>query len=237
MVFDGNTYYTTEPNDITLIMGRSMLTLPYLDRHRYQEVQLSALHRLLSGKLISVYSENHPKDYDIALDYFKPKVIMDLCDYDVYPNGVGEHYEKMINFSCYKYHHDTIQFDYLFLGTNEIYYEEVMKHIDKYPSHGILTYDDKYINKKYNNIFVPVRNLLGCFKSYVYTKTYFDPAPRLIQECKRLGKEVIYLRDKNIKDGGPVYMNRPVPTEQMYSDNINILVKMIKAINEKNIIS
>ena len=23
-------------------------------------------------------------------------------------------------------------------------------------------------------------------------------------------KEVVYLRDKNIKDGGPVYMNRPV---------------------------
>ena len=84
---------------------------------------------------------------------------------------------------------------------------------------------------------MPVQNLLSCFKSYVYTKTYFDPAPRLLQECKWLGKEVIYLRDKNIKDGGPVYMNRPVPTEQMYSDNINILVKMIKAINEKNIIS
>ena len=237
MVFNGDVHYTIEPNDITLIMGRSMLTLPYLDRHRYQEAQLLALHKLFSGKLISVYSENHPKDYNVALDYFKPKTVMDLCDYYVYPNGVGEHYEKMINFSCYKYHHETPQFDYLFLGTNEVYYKEVMKHIDKYKSHGILTYNEKYINKQYNNIFVPVKNLLGCFKYYVYTKTYFDPAPRLIQECKWLGKDIIYLRDKNIKDGGPVYMDRPVPTEQMYSDNINILVKMIKAINEKNIIS
>ena len=53
----------------------------------------------------------------------------------------------MINFSCYKYHYDFIQYDYLFLGTNEIYYKEVMKYIDQYPSHGILTYDEKWINK------------------------------------------------------------------------------------------
>jgi len=227
LTFDDRNFYTTALNDITLIMGRSMLTLPYLDKHRYSDEQLSVLHRLLSRKLISVYSENHPKDYDLALDYFKPETIKDLCDYDVYPNGIGEQYEKMINFSCYKYHFDNIKFDYLFLGTNEIYYEEIMKHIDKYPSHGILTYDEKWINKEYNNIIVPVKNFLGCFKTYVYTKSYFDPAPRLIQECKWLGKDVIYLRDKNIKDGGPVYMNRPVPTEQMYSDNINILVKTI----------
>jgi hypothetical protein len=89
----------------------------------------------------------------------------------------------------------------------------------------------------YNNIFAPVKNLLGLFKTYVYTKTYFDPAPRLIQECKWLGKEVIYLRDKNIKDGGPVYFNRPVPTEEMYKTNINMLVAMIEELNEENIIS
>jgi hypothetical protein len=41
---------------------------------------------------------------------------------------------------------------------------------------------------------------------------------------------VIYLRDKNIRDGGPVYMKRPVPTKQMYSDNINILVELIKGL-------
>ena len=226
--FDERLNYTTALNDITIIMGRSMLTLPYLDRHRYNPLQLNILHKLLSRKLISVYSENHPKDYDIALNYFKPEMVKDLCDYDVYPNGVGEQYQKMINFSCYKYHFDKIEFDYLFLGTNEIYYEEVMKHIDKYPSHGILTYDEKWINKKYNNIFVPVRNLLGCFKTYVYTKSYFDPAPRLIQECKWLNKGIIYARDSNIKDGGLVYMGRPVPTEKMYSDNINILVKAIQ---------
>ena len=51
-----------------------------------------------------------------------------------------------------------------------------------------------------------------------------------MQECRWLGKEVIYLRDKNIKDGGPVYMNRPVPTKDIYKNNINILVKLIKSI-------
>ena len=33
-----------------------------------------------------------------------------------------------------------------------------------------------------------------------------------------------------MKDGGIVYMGRPVPTEQMYSDNINILIKTIQTI-------
>ena len=143
----------------------------------------------------------------------------------------------MINFSIYKPVVEDIQFDHLFLGTNDVYYSEILKHIDKYKSHGVLTYNEKYIIMDYNNIFAPVKNLLGLFKTYVYTKTYFDPAPRLIQECKWLGKEVIYLRDKNIKDGGPVYFNRPVPTEEMYKTNINMLVAMIEELNEENIIS
>ena len=238
--FNEEVLYTLEPNDIALVMGRSMITLPYLSQKDYRYDQMFALHKILGGKVISVYSENHPKDYYKALTFFKPKVIKDLCDFDVYPNGVGVQYEKMINFEEYANVREDIQYEYLFLGTNEIYYNEVMKHIDNYKSHGILTYNaltEKYINSKYNNIYSPVINLLGKFKKYVYTKTYFDPAPRLLQEFKWLGKDVIYLRDKNIKDGGPVYMNRPVPTKQLYSDNINILVSMIKAINEKNIIS
>lgn len=61
-------------------------------------------------------------------------------------------------------------------------------------------------------------------------KLILTQRPRLIQECKWLGKEVIYLRDKNIQDGGPVYFDRPVPTEEMYKNNINILVELIKRI-------
>ena len=34
-----------------------------------------------------------------------------------------------------------------------------------------------------------------------------------------------------------VYWNRPVPTKQIYFDNINILIELIRAIDEKNIIS
>ena len=234
IIFD---HHTPMPNDITLIMGRSMMTLPFKDKHDYSYNQLLTMHLLFGGNLISVYSENQHDLWQPALKYFKNKRVYNLCDYDVYPNGEGEQYEKMINFEIYKPVVNDIQFDYLFLGTNDVYYNEISKHIDKYKSHGVLTYNEKYIIMDYNNIFAPVKNLLGLFKTYVYTKTYFDPAPRLMQECKWLGKEVIYLRDKNIKDGGPVYMKRPVPTKEMYKENINILVNMIKAINEKDIIS
>ena len=220
--------YTPMLNDITLIMGRSMLTLAYLNKDHYSTDQLLSLRLLFKNNLISVYSENHTKEYPIALKCFNPKKVFDLCDYDVYPNGVGKHFEKMINFEIYKPIKQDIQFDYLFLGTNKIYYKEIEKVIKNYKSHGIITYDENYINKNYNNIFVPVKNLLGIFNTYVYTKSYFDPAPRIIQECKWLGKKVIYLRDKNIQDGGPAYFNRPVPTEQMYKDNINILIKELK---------
>ena len=226
--------YTPLSKDISLIMGRSMLTLAYLNKSNYNNDQLLSLRLLFGGKLISFYSENHVKEYPIAINYFNPKKVYDICDYDVYPKGVGLHYEKMINFDVYKPVTNDIQFDYLFLGTNNVYYKEIDKQMKDCPncfkSHGILTYDEKYINKEYNNIFAPVKNLLGLFKSYVYTKTYFDPAPRLMQECRWLGKNVVYLRDKNIKDGGPVYMNRPVPTKEIYSANINILVKLIKSI-------
>jgi hypothetical protein len=220
--------YNPKSNEITLIMGRSMLTLAYLNKKDYTWNQLLSLRLLFKNNLISVYSENHPKEYPIALKYFNPKKVFDLCDYDVYPNGVGKHFEKMINFDIYKPIQQDIQFDYLFLGTNKIYYREIEKVISNYKSHGIITYNENYINKNYNNMFVPIKNLLGLFKTYVYTKSYFDPAPRIIQECKWLGKEIIYLRDKNIKDGGPVYFNRPVPTKQMYSNNISILLEELK---------
>ena len=55
-----------------------------------------------------------------------------------------------------------------------------------------------------------------------------DVVPR-----KWLGKNVDYVRDKNIKDGGMVYWNRPLPSNKIYKNNISILVKLY----EKNIIS
>ena len=49
--FDEQLHYTTALNDITLIMGRSMLTLPYLDKDRYTHLQLTILHILWSGNV------------------------------------------------------------------------------------------------------------------------------------------------------------------------------------------
>lgn len=227
VIFDD---YTPSKNEITLVLGRSMITLPYLDKHKYTKDQLLTLHLLFSNNVIAFYSENHVEQYPMALEYFKPKNIYDLCDFDVYPNGVGTQYEKIINFDEYKPITNDIQYKHLFLGTNEIYYKEIEKHIHKYPDHGIVTYNKKWINPKLNNLFAPIENILGKFETYVYTKPNFDPAPRLFVEFKWLGKNIEYVRDTNIKDGGPVYWNRPLPSNKTYKNNINILVNLIKSI-------
>jgi len=224
IVFDD---YIPNTNDVTLIMGRSMLTLAYLDYTTYNDEQKLTLHQLFNNKLISVYSENHPIEYPLALKHFNPKKVIDLCDHEVYVNGVGKQFEKIINFSIYKPIKNNIQFKYLFLGTNKTYYKEVEKHIKNYSSHGIISYNDKYLNNNLNHIFVPVKNLLGIFETYVYTKPNFDPAPRIIQECKWLGKEVIYLRDKYKKDGGSVYWNRPAICLTKQQNKIDNLIKCI----------
>ena len=229
VVFDS---YTPTSDEITLVLGRSMITLAYKDIKNYNNDQKLTLHLLFGNKVIALYSENHPKEYPLALEYFKPSKVFDLCDYEVYPNGVGTSYLKIINFDFYKPIKNDIQYKNLFLGTNEIYYKEIEKHIHKYPDHGIITYNEKWINPKLNNLFAPVENILGKFETYVYTKPNFDPAPRLFVEFKWLGKNVEYVRDKNIKDGGMVYWNRPMPTKKIYKENLSILIKLINNIRE-----
>jgi hypothetical protein len=199
-----------DPKDITLVMGRSMITLSWQDFGDYRIEQQDSLRRLFAGNVISVYSENHPAKYPLALEFYNPQQVIDLCDTEVYPNGVGEHFEKRINFEIYKPYQNDLQFKYLFLGTNDKYYAIAEKYIKDYPDHGILTYNTDYVNIKNNNIFVPVTNLIGLFDTYVYVKDTFDPAPRIIQECKYYSKDIIYLRDKAIVDGGSVYMNRNI---------------------------
>jgi len=233
IIFD---HYTPKSDEITLVLGRSMITLPYLDRDRYTKDQLMTLHLLFSNRVIALYSENHPKDYPLALDYFNATKVYNLCDWDVYHKGTmesSEYYQKIINFDVYKPIKDEIQHKHLFLGTTEIYYKEIEKHIHKYPDHGIVTYNAKWINPKLNNLFAPIENILGKFETYVYTKPNFDPAPRLFVEFRWLGKNVEYVRDKNIKDGGMVYWNRPVPTKDIYKNNINILIELIRKIDEE----
>ena len=218
---------TVDNKDTTFILGRSMMTLAWQDFDQYKESQQNILRKLFGNKLISVYSENHPTKYPMAVDFFKPKHIVDLCDTEVYTKGVGKHFEKTINFDIYKPHADNIQFKYLFLGTNKKYYATVEKHIKDYPNHGILTYDTDYVNIHNNNIFVPVDNLMSLFETYVYTKETFDPAPRIFQECKYFGKEVIYLRDKNIHDGGSVYWKR-----EIVKPNISPILEAIEELND-----
>jgi len=205
VIFDN---YQPDIDDISLIMGRSMLTLSWQDFQWYSIIQQETLKKVFSNKLIAVYSENHPTLYPKAVEFYSPKKIIDLCDYEVYPNGTGEYFEKVINFEIYKPLVEDIKFKYLFLGTNDKYYATIESVIENFPDHGILTYDANFIKTKYNNLFSPVENLMGIFDTYVYTKNTFDPAPRLFQECKYFNKNVIYLRDKSITDGGSVYWQR-----------------------------
>ena len=214
--------YEVDIDEVSLILGRSMMTLSWQSFNDYNDIQQKTLKQLFGGKVISVYSENHPTLYPKALQFYNPREVVDLCDTEVYPNGVGSHFEKRINFSIYRPHIDDIQFKYLFFGTNDKYYEDAEKALPNFPNYGILTYDAKYVNLNYNNIFVPVKNLLGVFDTYVYTKETFDPAPRIIQECKYYGKEIIYHRDKSIVDGGSVYWKR-----QVVEPDINPIVEAL----------
>jgi MoaA/NifB/PqqE/SkfB family radical SAM enzyme len=205
-------------DDITLIMGNSMLTLARMNWRDYNLFQQTTLKKLFGNKLISVYSENHPKEYPKALSFFDPMEVVNLCDTDVYPNGDGEHFEKIIHFPIYKEVIDDIQFDHLFLGTNKKYYETVQKVIGEYPNHGILTYhtpSERYLDFDNNNLRCPVPNLLGKFKTYVYTKDTFDPAPRLFQEARYFGKDIIYQRSDTVLDGGYWYWKRGIKEQDL----------------------
>lgn len=200
---------------MSMILGRSVMTLAHMSWNDYRPVQQQSLKTLFGNQLISVYSENHPKKYPKALKFFKPKQVIDLCDTDVYPKGVGEHFEKIIHFPIYKEVKEEIEFDHLFLGTNSEYYETVQKIISEYPDHGILTYPQKYLDLENNNLRCPVPNLLGKFKTYVYTKDTFDPAPRLFQEARYLSKKIIYLRENVGKDGGYWYWKRGLKDQDL----------------------
>jgi hypothetical protein len=192
---------------ITLIMGRSMMTLGYKDRESYTIDQLLLMHMLFRDKVLVVYSENHPVEYSQALDYFCPREVVDLCDYAVYSKGVGKPFEKRIWFDIYKPLEKDVQFKYLFNGTNSQYYNAAKKVIHKYPDHGIMIYDIGVINSRYNNLIVPITNLLGVFDTYVYTKSILDPAPRIIQECIYYKKDMIF---EYTNKGAEVYRNRKI---------------------------
>jgi hypothetical protein len=202
--------FIPEKNHVSLIMGRSMMTLPFLDFRTYSPTQQLTLKSLFSSKVIAVYSENHPLEYPKALRFFSPDHVMDLCDSQVYPNGTGEHFEKRVYFDIYKEPKPNLQFEHLFLGTNKKYYETVQSQLSKYPNHGILAYKDDFVDPNNNNIFVPVENLFGIFNTFVYVKNSFDPAPRIVQECKYFEKKMLFARDPSIKDGGSIYWERPL---------------------------
>lgn len=200
VIFDD---YFPELNEVNLIMGRSMLTLAYKQLFDHDDDKQFSMRLVFKNPLISVYSENHPIEYYEALDFFKPKYLIDLCDHDVYPNGYGRHFEKYIHFNHYREPIDDIQFEHLFLGTTPDYYKWSQKVLYKYPDYGIIVYKANHPN----HVQAPVDNLMGKFNKYVYVKQTFDPAPRIMQECLHYGKEIIFERP-DLGDGGSIYWKR-----------------------------
>lgn len=192
----------------TIILGRSMMTLPYLKWNNYEEYEQINL-KILFQNVVAVYSENHPRDYPKAKSFFNSNVA-DIGDTEVYNQFNGIHFEKIINFKIYRKPKNNVQFKYLFMGTNESYYNAANHHINnlEYKDHAIICYDSKYLNPKNNNLIVPIDNVIGLFDTYVYTKETFDPAPRIIQEAKYYNKNIIYSRDESLRDGGYVYYHR-----------------------------
>ena len=61
--------YIADPGDTVMVLGRSCITLPWMDLHRYTEQQILSLKDLFGGNIIPVYSENHPTKYYEALKY------------------------------------------------------------------------------------------------------------------------------------------------------------------------
>ena len=53
------------------------------------------------------YLEKSPKIL-MAVKFYDSAKIVDLCDKQVYPEGVGIHFEKTINFEIYKPHKDNV---------------------------------------------------------------------------------------------------------------------------------
>jgi hypothetical protein len=62
-------YYNFKPDDVTLILGRSMMTLSYQDFNSYGIDEQITLKTAFGGKVISVYSENHPAQYPKAVEF------------------------------------------------------------------------------------------------------------------------------------------------------------------------
>ena len=75
---------------------------------------------------------------------------------------------------------------------------------------------------------VLIKNILGKFETYVYTKLTLILHFRLFMEFRWFKKEVIYLRDKYKHDGGKVYWNRiSLSVLTQSKDKVKNLLKLI----------
>ena len=74
--------------EVAMVLGRSMITLPKNWRD-YTQDQQRTLTSVFKGKVLSVYSENVPKNIPKALEFLNPTEVVDLCDKEVCPMELG----------------------------------------------------------------------------------------------------------------------------------------------------
>jgi len=185
---------------VNILMGRSLLLFAKNVEQQYPNIK-----KLLSNNMILVYNNNHDTNTQQKMvEHFSPKTLINLCDHDVYIEKIGKHFQKSIYPDIYSEHYDHPQFEYIMNGSNERYYKKARNVLHKYPDARILTYKKHFDN----DLQMPVKNLFGLFCTYVYTKDYFDPAPRMLQESSYFKKNIIFDRNSSIRDGGYVYYNR-----------------------------
>jgi len=213
-------------NNTILIMGKSQIHHAFNMCHStlYSPIFKYNLKNALNNNLIIIHNENYD-NFNEEVKYFKPQKLTHLNDKNIYPNFEGIQYRKKIYFDIYKKPLKE-ESKTLFNGSNNQYYEDVLTVIHKYNKPIIVV--DKFKNDQYkkNQILLPVENILEKFDKYVYTKSFFDPAPRFIQECFYFGKEVIYDRNLEIKDGGSVYYELGLKGENFnLTDEIISIIK------------
>jgi len=211
-----------------LLMGKSHIHHAYnmCQSPSYSNIFKLNLINALRNHLVIIHNENFLDSYENEIQFFRPLKVTHLNDHLIYPNFDGIQYRKKIYFDIYKQPAKELNCT-LFNGTNQKYFDDILPKISKYKNPIILV--DKFKCEDYLlfQVKLPVEDLLEKFNRYVYTKSFFDPAPRLIQECFYFNKDVIYDRDFKGVDGGYIYYQLG-----MNGENFNLTNEILEILND-----
>jgi len=202
-------------NNPFLLMGISHLfhASNLLNQNIYSLNYKNILKKIYKNKLIGIYNERNIEATKKAAIRLSPKKIILLSDHLIFPNTKNSkdyiNYSKRIFFEIYRPIIEDIKAEFLFNCSNELYYKTAFFYIKNNPNrynNNILVVYKKIYDEFYKNQYlIPVKNLLGIFKTFVYTTLIFDNAPRFLQECFYFNKNIEYKRPESLNDGGKIY--------------------------------